>query len=556
MEKESTLSTLNSANERRWLERSFVQVAALTLLVFVAYWNSLDASFQFDDQGFMLSDPYVTSHSLGWEIFRLEQTRPLTYMTFHWNYLASGVNPQGYHWVNVLAHIGNALLVLLIARRHFSFPLPWLAAALFALHPLQTEAVTYIFQRATLLATVFALLSFLFFLRENYPWSVVAFGLSLLAKEETIALPAFLLLYDLVRRRPLRLGYYSALLGVAALAAARLFYVLSVVPNPTMGYNLARVPAFSYALTETRVVWRYLQLFLVPVGLNFDHDVPLSRGLFSPPTTLPALLGSAILIGGLAWLAWRRKAPALWLLGFFALLAPSSSIVPAVDVMFEHRTYFPLTCLVIAAAWFLVRLPRRLALFLVPALLVALLVGTIARNRVWHDQKSLWTDVMQRSPRKARAYLGLGVAYANEGNLPRARQLFEQGLALSDSYPQLYRNLGLLKMPQGDAVGALDHFRKAMALTGETAQGWNDMAAAYFQLGKKEKTVGCYRRALALDPCNIHARMNLMYLLAGLHQRREANLAGQLPPRCPSHPEQEHQLEMLRRALITTAAQP
>ena len=102
----------------------------------------------------MLLDPYVVSPGFGWGILRLMQTRPLTYITFHWNYLASGAMPWGFHLVNLLLHAGNAVLVLLIGRRMLRESLAWLAAALFAIHPLQTQAVNYIFERATLLATM------------------------------------------------------------------------------------------------------------------------------------------------------------------------------------------------------------------------------------------------------------------------------------------------------------------------------------------------------------------------------------------------------------------
>ena len=115
-----------------------IQAAALALLALAAYWNSLTSSFHFDDFA-ALNDPYVTGEGFGWEIFRLGQTRPLTYLTFHWNYLAGGADSQGYHWVNLLLHVANAILVLVIAGRHLKPLGAACAAALFAVHPLQTD---------------------------------------------------------------------------------------------------------------------------------------------------------------------------------------------------------------------------------------------------------------------------------------------------------------------------------------------------------------------------------------------------------------------------------
>src|ERR1700679_1525585 len=116
---------------------------------------------------------------------------------------------------------------------------------------------------ATLMAASFALLSLLFFLQEKYAWSVAAFGLSLLAKEETIALPAFLLLFYVIpKRRPIRWPFYAAMSGLGALADARLWYVLHSLPGIGLGFGIKGITASSYALTQSRVIWIYFRLFL------------------------------------------------------------------------------------------------------------------------------------------------------------------------------------------------------------------------------------------------------------------------------------------------------
>src|SRR5579863_357233 len=383
-----------------WMERLPWQIGGLAVLVLLAYVNSLHGKWVYDDENIFL-DTSVTGSGFGWGVFALTQARPLTFLTFHWNFLFNaGHDPATWHAVNILLHAGNCVLLLLLARRHLSSGAAFIAAALYAVHPLNTEAVSYVYQRSTALATLFALLSFLLFLKEQYAWSVGAFGLSLLCKEETIALPIFLLLYDLLyrRRRP-RLTYYVAMSGLVGLAAARSFYVWNHASNdPTIGYRVRSVRPLSFVLTEPRVVWRYLQLFLVPVGQSVDHGVRHATGIFSPISTLPAILGLAVLVGLLAYLAWRGHQPAFWGLGFFILLAPTSSIVPVQDLMFEHRVYFPSVCLVIAAAQLLVLIPRRALVPVVGVILVVLLALTIARNRLWHDSKVLWTDAIHKSP--------------------------------------------------------------------------------------------------------------------------------------------------------------
>lgn len=516
-----------------WIER--FQAAGLVVLVLLAWSNSYSTSFHFDDFH-ALSDRFVAGPGVGLEIFRFGQTRPLTYFSFHLNYLAGGLDPYGYHVVNLVLHIANSLLLLAIARRHLTALTAGLAAVLFALHPIQTESVTYIFARSTLLATFLALLCFWFFLRERLGISAVFFGLSLLAKEETVALPAFLFLYDYARQRKPRWGYYAILLALAALAAARLFYLLETVPDAQAGFRLRGVPPHLYALTQFRVIWIYLRLLLLPVGLNLDHDVSLSQNLITPWTTLPAMLGVVGLVAGLGWMLWKKRSrPALWVLGFLVLLAPSSSIVAQADLIFEHRTYYPLTCLVIVGAAALSAALQRLPLvgrwIAVVALLASLCAGVWMRNRVWHDEKTLWTDVLAKSPNKARGYLGLGRALAVE-DPPRARELMEKGLQIDPNFAELQTNLGVVLMRLDDPEAALAQFQKAMALTRPTPDHWNNIGAAQYRKGDPVQAETSYRTALSLDPCFGNARLNLMHVLDVQGNRTEAWRIGEIPNGC------------------------
>jgi Tfp pilus assembly protein PilF len=531
-----------------WAENSPVQLFALVLIVFGAYWNSLDGGFHFDDQGIFL-DSGIVSPGFGWKLLRLMQTRPLTFLSFHWNYLAGGHAPLGYHLVNVAIHAGNSALVMLIARFQMRGPMAWLAGALFALHPLQTQAVNYVFERATLLAALFALLSLLFFLQEKYWWSIAAFGISLLAKEETIALPVFLLFYEMVRRpQSIRWGRYAIMLALVALVALRLFYVLHTIPEAGLAFGTRGVSAIFYALTQCRVTWIYLRLFLFPVGLNLDHDPALSRNLLSPPTTLLAALLLMALVGGLSWLTSRRNICALWALGFFLLLAPSSSVIPVADLMFEHRCYFPLSCLTIATALLLEPLHWPFRTSTLVLALAALLVGTMERNRVWHDERSLWTDVVEKSPGKARGYFQLAQTYASE-DPAYSRRLYERGLEIEPESPIGHTNLGVMLLSQGDAQGAMIELRKALQFGGEKPVVWNNMGAAQLRLGELDDGIKSFRHALESDPCRFDARWNLTHTLASSGQTDQALLVVNVPQNCHLLPEQIEKLERERRSL-------
>ncbi|HEV2492055.1 MAG TPA: tetratricopeptide repeat protein [Terriglobia bacterium] len=555
--------------ETPWVERLPWQIGALAVLVLLAYVNSLDGKWVYDDEN-IFRDSSVTGSGFGRGVFALTQARPLTFLTFHWNFLVNaGHDPASWHAVNILLHAANCALLLLVARRHLSSGTAFVAAALYAVHPLNTEAVSYVYQRSTALATLFALLSFLLFLKEQYAWSVGAFGLSLLCKEETIALPVFLLLYDLVyrRRRPL-VGYYAAMLGLVGLAMAHALYVWSrPTPLRTIGYRVKGVTALTFALTEPRVIWAYIRLFLFPTGLNVDHDVPLSHGLLSPASTLPALLTLAALVGLLGYLAWRQNQLAFWGLGFFILLAPTSSIVPVRDVMFEHRVYFPSTCLVIAAAGLLALMPRRALAPAVGAILIVLTALTIARNRVWQDGPSLWTDAIQKSPRKSYPYATMGRLLAKKD--PRsARQYFERAATLEPDSPDIQNDLGVVLMMTRDGPGAVPHLQRAVvlepdkpdfhtdlgvalllvqdnpgaleqlqrsiALGGANPDNLTYLGEAYGRLQQLDQAVETYRHALTMDPCMGRARSGLVRALNAQGKGLEAAAVSQTPPGCRS----------------------
>ncbi len=546
-------TTLPGTAPFRW------QAAGLFVLALLAFWNSLDASFHFDDWA-LFNDPYVAGPGAGLGLFRLGQTRPLTYWSFHLNFLARGAAPFGYHLVNMLLHAVNTVLVLWIARRHAPPLGAFLAAGLFAVHPLQTEAVTYVFARSSLLATLFALLCFLLFLRGRYGWSLAAFAVSLLAKEETVALPALLLLYDYLftaggARRALarRWWYYAALAACSVLAGARLFYVLQALPQAGMGFRVKGVSPLSYALTQARVIWHYLRLVVLPIGQNLDYDFLPSTSLLDPPTTLPAVLALAGALLGLVWLirANRGRAWAFWALGFFLLLAPSSSIVAQSDLLFEHRTYFPMVSLVVAlgglAGRALEGIPERaLRLALVAALLGTCTVATIVRNRVWATELSLWRDVVSKSPNKGRPYIGLARGLAADNQPVAARRALERGLRADPHNPELLTSLGVALLQEGDSRGALERFERALALERETPELWNNIGAARYRLQDYQKAIEAYQQALALDTCFYNSRRNLMMTLSEMGRKKEALEAGTLPAGCRIPTDQARELEQFR----------
>jgi tetratricopeptide (TPR) repeat protein len=471
------------------------------LLAVAAYAPTLGSSFHFDDHA-IFADAHLTSPEGWWRVFRPQQTRPLTYFTFWVNYRLGEADPRGYHAVNLASHLGAVLAAWSALRRILAARGALIAAAIFALHPLQSEAVAYVFARATLLATLFCLLAWRDWLKGRWWRAAGWFALGLLAKEECVAFPLFLLALEWVqgrRRVPLPL---AAMLSASVAAGARLLYVAGRTAGAGLG-AAAGIDAWTYIQSQPKVICHYLFLFLCPVGQNFDHDVR--------PDWLSGVAAAALI--ALIFVAWRRlNQGGIWVLGALVLLAPSSSVIPVADVMFEHRMYLPLVSLSVAAAMALEG--RR---WLLPAALALLLTAaTWSRASVWLSDVTLWSDAAAKSPNKSRPKLQLARALA-PADPARAQALILEARRLEPSNPETFTQMGALLLERNPAR-ALAEFDQALRLLPRSPDAHSNRGTALYLLGRTPEAEAAFVRALELDPAHKNARHNLD-LLRGAGRR-------------------------------------
>ena len=537
----------NPRDVRRLLAFAVVIVAAL-----LAHAGGLQAPFHFDDHS-LPGDPAM-GRADGWVdiLTNLERTRPLTYLTFWLNERADGFEPRGYHAVN-LALFG---LLLALTARLYDRLVPHLAAvaalAVFALHPLQTEAVAYVFARATLLAAIFVVLSWLAWTAERRWTAVGWFVLAMLSKEEAAALPVFLAGYELLwRRGSLRsvAAPLGALLAAVAVFAARLLYAIERTPGAGAGAEAGAVSWWSYLLTQSRAVWLYLRLLAAPYGQNLDRDWQPSTG-FDAPTALAwvALLGAV----GLA-LRWVRRRPEIyWWLGGLILLAPTSSVLPLADLTAERRMLLPMLSFSLGAGLLLRRLPPRAALASLVAVGVALGALTVRRTQVWVSSESLWRDAVEKSPNKVRPKLQLARALEDGGavRLAERQELIEQARRLEPRNPLPLAELGVFHLQRGDPAEALATFEQARELAPEDPQIRANIGSSLWLLGRRVEAVEAFRTALALDPCNFDARNNLMLAMRLVGMTDELERLAQAPPGCRFSAQQRQALEGVAPAVV------
>jgi hypothetical protein len=440
-------------------------------LTVLAYANAFAGAFHFDDPAVLFGDPRLQSFS-AFAAGVGETIRPFAKATFLLDRWLYGGHPAGYHALNLLLHLASGGLVYRILRhpsmKVASPAIAFWTALLFLLHPIATEAVTYISGRPTVLMTCGYLAAFLLFLeaRAAAPGSSkqrvavacasACLALSLLAKEVALVFPVLLVLYEAVigRLRQQQPGAGGMLLRAHLPLTGVVFAFLAYAALHDryaflFRYSLHLRDGTTNLLTQANAVAYSLTLFARPALLNFDHDMPLTTSVLQGPT----LLSIAVLAGlVVAALACARRAPlaSFGILWFFLHLLPTNSVLPRYGVLSERNLYLPSIGLYLAVTAATVSLARwigerrwfraerwgsgRYARGAVRALQVALVAGLVAltagRNVLYADPVAFWSDAVAKSPQKARPRTNLGRAYLAAGDLDQAMAQFRMALAL------------------------------------------------------------------------------------------------------------------------------
>ena len=423
--------------------RSWALMLLPACAIALLWWPSLPNSFQFDDWNVIVNEPRVHSLAAWWH--SMPGIRPLLKLSYALNFSAVADDPLGFRLVNVLIHALNATLVCCLLRERGlragldqtqTTQAALFATLLFALHPVQTEAVTYISGRSSSLAACFCLLSLYCWVRSEQgskAW-LIACGASYVAavatKETALILPLALWLYGADQptratlQRLLPLLALTAALTISALSLPKYRYLLGVsLDTRTVGENL---------LTQSHALL-YLagQLVRIRNG-NADPQLPIVTAA-DPVSVLLSLAWLVVLIAAVLNV---RKAPAgaFALLWFLLWLAPTNSLLPRLDVANDRQLYLA----VIGPAWWLavriVTLPiarPAMASFAAALLLLPLMFATLQRNRIYQTEITYWEDTALRNPTNARAANNLGIAYAFACRGDDAAAAFDHSIAMS-----------------------------------------------------------------------------------------------------------------------------
>lgn len=544
-----------------------VHILIVALVGLLAYSNTFHVPFVFDDEYSI-----VRNHAIrDWSSFfsntglAFNPRRLVGYLTFALNYRLGGLSVTGYHVFNLCVHITTSLLLYGLVVLTFAAPrlrrstlavhapsLALFAALLFVAHPVQTQAVTYIVQRLASLATMFFVLALVLYAqgrlwheqgRNAGKWLLFAGALGSVAlamktKEIAFTLPIIIALYEFL--------FFTMTARKKLLLLAPVFLMLFIIPVSIVAAGrpvgelisdvteITRVdtaiPRIDYLLTQFRVMVTYLRLLVLPVNQNLDYDYHVYSSFLTPAVLLSFLLLAAILFTAVYLILRVRRGgdPALLavsfgILWFFVTLSVESSIIPIADVIFEHRLYLPsvgaFVAASVAAGLFLRRKSARMVVSLAGAAILLLASGTFARNMIWRDELTLWSDAARKSPHKGRPRYNVAFLLHRDGKFPEAFREAQNAVRLDPGRAESHNLYGTLLTARGAHEKGASEFREALKIDPGYAPAHNNLGDYYSSAGMKEQALEAYMTSLKIEPTNaetynkigvIHAESGMM----------------------------------------------
>jgi Tfp pilus assembly protein PilF len=559
-------------------QKTFAHLILIAILGLIAYSNTFHVPFHFDDMSVIVENPlikdlkYFIQPSLakafkehfGYHTFR---SRYVGYLTFALNYKFHGLDVIGYHVVNLLIHISNALLVYLLVKLTFMTPflkssnfsehsgsIAFFTAILFVCHPIQTEAVTYIWQRVASLATMFYLLSLLLYIQWRlkgisadsvsisfmsinsvalYLTLVFSAVLAMKTKQTAFTLPVIIALYEFM--------FFRETLRKRIAFLLPLFLTIPIIPLTLIDIgkpwgdvigdvggatrDLTDISRLDYLFTQLRVIVMYIRLLFLPVNQNLNHDYTIYRSFLNPELSLSFLLLAVIFLSGVYVLyRFRDTTPHARLISFgifwfFITLSVESSIIPIAEIICEYRVYLPsigffiivsiLTFVVMAKISEKSKTTGK-ALGIVIAVIVIILTGvTFKRNMAWKDEITLWQDVLRKNPSNARAYNNIGIAYESRENLEKAIQNYQSAVKIDPDYEKAHNNLGVVYQSKGLFQKAIPHYKTAIKINPSYAKAHNNLGVALKSLGFIDMAIQHLLIALEINQNYPEAHNNL-----------------------------------------------
>lgn len=570
-------------------KRNLLNISILVIITIIVYANSLSNDFVYDDRSLITDNYLFRYHFTAKTFFNSDyfkytgelSYRPLCTLSFLVDYLLWGLNPVGYHIQSLLWHILNVVLVYIFALNLINVAVAFMrqscgktgilpvlrtdkdvyptninhrltaffGALLFAVHPINVEAVTPITFREDPMFTAFYLISFIAYLKlldnlksseeisfskedgfdKSNPYKVwrlkrafllaiglVSFFLSLLAKEMAGTLIILIVVYDwIIRKRKIKkeVKYYSLFFVVLFIYLTIRFVLLK---NPAEERIMP--PGGSYlqnVFITPFIVVRYIALLFFPIRLSAEYTFDFSNG-FPVTITLLSVVGLIFIL--LILFFFKKKEPIITFSGllFFITLLPVMNIIPTSNLMAERFLYLPSIGFCLLISYIIIcrgriyasptlpqssrefRLRNIKLIFLIAIILVCSFL-TIKRNSVWKDDFALWNDTVQKATHSPRAHFGLGRALEERSEVDKAIGEYKKAIELYPLYYFVYNNLGVVYMKNGEIENAINCFNKAIEIKKDYAQPYGNLGKIYYTKDKFDLAEKYLKKAIGYD---------------------------------------------------------
>jgi Tfp pilus assembly protein PilF len=511
---------------RRFLSHDVARGLLLVVLTFIAYAPALRSGFVWDDALYIRDNPLIKAGDglrRFWCTTEFTDYYALSNTSFWLEWRLWGDRPLGYHATNILLHALNALLIWKLLRR-LQIPAAWVAALVFALHPVNVMSVAWISERKNVLSLLFALLAALAFLRWDdtrkrywYVCAVVSFALALLSKAAVVMLPVLLLCVWWRR------GHVDRRDCVATIPFFALSLVMGLITiwferQHGIVNEVVRTDNFAVRLLGAAwAIWFYIGKAVWPVNLAVIYPRwQIDVGTVFAWVPLLALVA----IGAVCWkfrATWGRGvmfALGCFVVMLFPVLGFFNVAFMAYSFVADHWQYMALPSIIALACAGGAKVAARWRWFpaVAAAVVAALGFGTWRQTRVWRDEKSLWTDTLAKNPAAWMAHNNLGNVLLAQGRADEAATQYRETIRLKPDYGNAHYNLGIASFQRRDYGEAVNQFGDATRLKPQSAEAHNNLGAALVNVGRTNDAIAEFEIAVRLAPKWDEPRANLSRL--------------------------------------------
>jgi len=534
------------------------------------YLPSLKGEFVYDDHETIVKNPYIKNlntipayfdprNTKMWSFHDKQRQfyRPIPLTTFAINYRMGRLNPFSYRVLNVLMHILTAFGVyfaVYYSARLFDTSthsdkketrLAFLSSLFFAIHPMQTESVTYVVSRSVIICALFLLCALVTFLRTYegakknkrlfYIVSLVCFVLALCSKEIAIVFPLFIFVCAWLNDPYVKTHRAWSRVFTVCLPYVIILVIYLVSRSIFLGKNtissLIGTHLIRYFATSIKTVFIYLKLLIIPTGQNVDHFLPIVQSI-SEPRSILAFAFFAIIV----WCLFTKILPYsrflfFWGLWYFISFLPNL-LLPTSEAISEHTVYFPSIGFFVAVVYISMkigarygsnfgRVKRIIGMGIVLVVATQLMFLTLHRNLVWQSAISLWKDAVKKSPHKDRPHVNLGLAYLNDRRYDDSLLEFEKALSVNPNNIEAMNNMGIVYSYIGKYQKAEEAFTESIALERKNPNAYNNLGFLFLVKGHYESSIPILKKALIINPDDsvVLSNLGLAHVKSGYNEK-------------------------------------